>query len=100
MNNDVHKEAISIAVLHSSGRLLMESIIETKASNILHFIQGLSGNRHVTFEEGTWAAWFYDLPKPHVTWMPGRPAPARHFQQIFERVFPAVPDPGGNPKYY
>ena len=22
---------------------------------------------HVTFEEGTWAAWLYDLLKPHVT---------------------------------
>jgi len=22
---------------------------------------------HVTFEEGTWAAWLYDLPKPYVT---------------------------------
>jgi hypothetical protein len=28
---DVHKEAISIAVLNSSGKLVMESTIETKA---------------------------------------------------------------------
>jgi len=45
----------------------MESIIETKASTILQFIQGLRGDLHVTFEEGTWAAWLYDLLKPHVT---------------------------------
>ena len=64
---DVHKEAISIAVLNSSGKLVMECIIETKASTILQFFQGLSGNLHVTFEEGTWAAWLYDLLKPHVT---------------------------------
>jgi hypothetical protein len=25
---------------------------------------------HVTFEEGTWAAWLYDLLKPHVTEVP------------------------------
>jgi hypothetical protein len=64
---DVHKEAISIAVLNSSGKLVMECIIETKASTILQFFQGLSGSLHVTFEEGTWAAWLYDLLKPHVT---------------------------------
>ena len=33
---DVHKEAISIAVLNSSGKLVMECVIETKASTILH----------------------------------------------------------------
>ena len=64
---DVHKEAISIAVLKSSGKLVMECTIETKASTILQFVQGLRGSLHVTFEEGTWAAWLYDLLKPHVT---------------------------------
>src|ERR1700693_5999787 len=64
---DVHKETISIAVRNSSGKLVMECIIETKASTILQFFQGLSGNVQVTFEEGTWAAWLYDLLKPHVT---------------------------------
>jgi transposase len=64
---DVHKETISIAVLNSSGKLVMETIIETKASTVLEFIQGLRGSVHVTFEEGTWAAWLYDLLKPHVS---------------------------------
>jgi hypothetical protein len=45
----------------------MESTLETKANTILEFIQGLRGNVQVTFEEGTWAAWLYDLLKPHVT---------------------------------
>ncbi|MGO9590427.1 MAG: hypothetical protein ACLP3K_10330 [Candidatus Acidiferrales bacterium] len=31
---DVHKEAISIAVLNSPGKLVMECIIETKAATI------------------------------------------------------------------
>jgi hypothetical protein len=44
----------------------MESVIETKASMILQFIEGLRGDLHVTFEEGTAAAWLYDLLKPHV----------------------------------
>ena len=63
---DVHKETISIAVMDSSGRVV-ECVIETKASTILQFIQGLHGDLHITFEEGTWAAWLYDLLKPHVT---------------------------------
>src|SRR6202140_2166428 len=64
---DVHKDTISIAVLNSSGKLVIECVIETKASTILQFFQGLSGSLHVTFEEGTWAAWLYDLLKPHIT---------------------------------
>src|ERR1700731_4890109 len=64
---DVHKEAISVAVMNSAGKVVMESILETKANTILEFIQGLRGNVQVTFEEGTWAAWLYDLLKPHVT---------------------------------
>ena len=64
---DVHKEAISIAVLNSSGKLVMECVIETKAITILDFLKGLRGSLQVTFEEGTWAAWLYDLIKPQVT---------------------------------
>ena len=33
---DVHKEALVIAVLNGSGKLVVESIVETKASSILH----------------------------------------------------------------
>ena len=61
---DVHKEAVVIAILNSSGKLVMESIVETKASSILQFIHGLRGELHVTWEEGTWAAWLYDLLQP------------------------------------
>src|SRR5437879_12497806 len=64
---DVHKETISITVLDSLGKRVMESIVETKAATILQFIEGLRGSLHVTFEEGTWAAWLYDLLKTHVT---------------------------------
>jgi transposase len=64
---DVHRESISIAVLNSAGKIVLECVVETKASIILQFIDGLRGELHVTFEEGTWAAWLYDLLKPHVT---------------------------------
>src|ERR1700751_3677182 len=64
---DVHKESISIAVRNDVGKIVMECVIETKANIILDFIHGLRGELQVTFEEGTWAAWLYDLIKPHVT---------------------------------
>src|SRR5260370_28467440 len=63
---DVHKEAIVIAVRNESGKVVMESVIETKASSILEFLHGLRGELHVTWEEGTWAAWLYDLLQPQV----------------------------------
>jgi transposase len=64
---DVHQATISVAVLDSAGRLVMEAILETIASTILQFIHGLRGSLRVTFEEGTCAAWLHDLLKPHVT---------------------------------
>src|ERR1700733_6797922 len=63
---DVHKESISIAVLNAAGKIVMESVIETTATLILQFLRGLRGDLHVTFEEGTSAAWLYDLIQPHV----------------------------------
>src|ERR1035437_7487865 len=63
---DVPQEAIVIAVRNGSGKLVMESIVETKASSILQFIHGLRGELHVTWEEGTWAAWLYDLLQTQV----------------------------------
>jgi transposase len=64
---DVHQESILIAVRNAAGKLVMECVIETKAITILEFIHGLRGELHVTFEEGTWAAWLHDLLQPHVT---------------------------------
>jgi hypothetical protein len=37
---DVHKESISTCVRNSVGKVVMESVIETKASTILQFIDG------------------------------------------------------------
>jgi transposase len=63
---DVHQATISAAVLDSSGKLVMEAILETKAETILQLIQGLRGSLRVTLEEGTCAAWLHDVLKPHV----------------------------------
>ena len=64
---DVHQASISVAVRDAAGKLIVESIIETKAAAILAFIRGIQGSLWITFEEGTSAAWLYDLLKPHVT---------------------------------
>jgi transposase len=63
---DVHQATISVAVMDSTGNVVIESIIETKASTILELIRAMRGTLWVTFEEGTSAAWLYDLLKPHV----------------------------------
>jgi transposase len=63
---DVHQATVVVAVLDSTGKLVMESIVETEAATLLQFFAGLRGTLAVTFEEGTWAAWLYDLLKPHV----------------------------------
>lgn len=64
---DVHQASTSIAVMNGQGKLISESLIETKAQTIVDFVKGLSGEVHVTFEEGTQAAWLYDLIRPQVT---------------------------------
>jgi transposase len=64
---DVHRATISVAVMDSSGKLIMECILETKAATILEYTQGQHGRLSVTFEEGTSAARLHDLLKPHVT---------------------------------
>ena len=63
---DVHKEATTVAVRNAAGKLVMESIVETKARTLIDLLDGLRGELHVTLEEGTWAAWLYDVLKPHV----------------------------------
>ena len=53
---DVHQATISVAVMDSTGKIVMESILETKAATILEFFAGLRGTVSVTLEEGTWGA--------------------------------------------
>ena len=50
---DVHQGTISVAVRDSAGKLVIESVIETKSSTIVEFMEGLQGSLCVTFEEGT-----------------------------------------------
>jgi hypothetical protein len=110
----LHQASISIAVRDANGKLVMESVIETKAATILECIQGIRGNLWVAFEEGTSAAWLYDLLKPHVAQVivcdprknallkagnkngatlslrAGRKTRKSHFVPVFTRFQPAV----------
>lgn len=63
---DVHTDTIVIAVLNARGKLVMESVSETTAPTVRDFVQGIRGTVHVTFEEGTRAAWLYDILRPLV----------------------------------
>jgi hypothetical protein len=49
---DVHKESISMAVRNATGKIVMECVIETKASIILQFLDGLRGDLYVTCGNG------------------------------------------------
>jgi hypothetical protein len=48
----VHQATISVAGPDSSGKLVMESILETKAATILQFIHGLRGSLQVVTQPG------------------------------------------------
>lgn len=61
---DVHESSTSIAVLDESGKLCLERIIETRVDALREFFRGLSGTVQVTWEEGTLAAWLYDVIRP------------------------------------
>lgn len=58
---DVHQSTISVAVLNSEGKLLMQSVMATKATAVLELLKGLRGVLQVTFEEGSYSAWLYDV---------------------------------------
>src|SRR5712691_13017644 len=63
---DVHQSTISVAVLNREGKLLMQSVIATQATAVLDLLKGLHGVLQVTFEEGTYSAWLYDVVLRHV----------------------------------
>ena len=41
---DVHQATIVVAVMDSTGKLVMESILETEAATILQFFAGIARN--------------------------------------------------------
>lgn len=64
---DLHKSTISAAVLNLNGELVSQAIIRTDANAVLDLLRGLSGQVHLTFEEGSSAQWLYELTRPLVS---------------------------------
>jgi transposase len=64
---DVHQATSVFSVRDSRGSLIGESVLKTEPSAIIDFLQGQRGSLQVTFEEGTYAHWLYDVIKPYVS---------------------------------
>jgi transposase len=63
---DVHMASTSYSVRDSEGKVVAEGTVATGGTNLVSLIRGIPGEIHLTFEEGTQAAWLYDLLKPCV----------------------------------
>lgn len=48
---DLHRDTISAAVLDKDGKLMLQSVLATRAAAILDFLHGIKGTLPVTFEE-------------------------------------------------
>ena len=59
---DVHQATTVVSVLNAAGREVnATTILPTQAQPLIGFVEGLRGTLHLTLEEGTYAAWLYDL---------------------------------------
>ena len=63
---DVHAATTTFAVLDSRGHQVMEGIVATRNKELVAFVKAIRGTVHLTFEEGTQAAWLYEVLRPHV----------------------------------
>src|SRR5215813_2368824 len=63
---DVDQSTCVIVIEDKAGNFVMETYLPTKASDLRTFFKGLEGRIHVGFEEGTQAAWLYELIEPLV----------------------------------
>ena len=58
---DVHKDSISVAVRDGRGKVVQETVLPTSEAALLGWVKEQRGTLHVALEEGTWAAWLYEL---------------------------------------
>src|SRR5215510_3792836 len=63
---DVDQATCVIAIEDKQGNFAMEACIATRGSEVRDFFKRLEGRIHVAFEEGTQAAWLYELIEPLV----------------------------------
>jgi len=63
---DVHSSTLVVNARDAFGKVVLQSVVPTRADAILQCIGGLSGRLHVTFEEGTQAQWLYEVLRRRV----------------------------------
>ncbi len=63
---DVHAQSTTCAVVGPDGQRMKQLVIETTREALTEMLQGLEGNKHVCFEEGTAAGWIYEVVTPLV----------------------------------
>lgn len=63
---DVDSANIVAGVYDSSGKVVMQTHLRNETKVLCEFFSLLAGTVHVTFEEGTQAAWLYEVIQPLV----------------------------------
>lgn len=58
---DVHRDSISVAVRDGRGKVIQETVLPTSEAALVGWVKEQRGTLHVALEEGTWAAWLYEL---------------------------------------
>ena len=58
---DVHQATTVVWVMNAAGQEVDSTIVPTQPQPLIRYLEGLRGRLHLTFEEGTYAAWLYDL---------------------------------------
>src|SRR5262244_1677944 len=61
MGMDVHQATTVTCVMDAEGKTVLETTVATEAGPLLRLMDGINGPLHVTFEEGTQAAWLYEV---------------------------------------
>jgi transposase len=58
---DVHQATTVVSVINGAGRELDSAILPTQPQPLVRYLESLRARLHLTFEEGTYSAWLYDL---------------------------------------
>lgn len=61
MGMDVHQATTVVAVVNVEGKVVLETMVPTKAGPIRELVESLSGPLHVTLEETTQAEWLNEV---------------------------------------
>jgi transposase len=65
MGMDAHQATTVISVIDWEGKQVLETTVATEAATLIRLMESVSGPLHVTFEEGTQAAWLYEVVRAY-----------------------------------